>query len=293
MMWEMHTTAGTVPRPGVELYYEVTGSGPPIVFAHGLGGNHLSWWQQVPYFAPRYTCVTFAHRGFAPSFTSADPNDWDPAHYLDDLAALIDHLELPSVTLVAQSMGGWSCLEYTLRHPDRVTSLVMAATGGTLDLATLDAPASHAVLQWYAAHEKVNEDLFRRGIHPAAGERMASEQPALHFLYREIDRLSSGRLDKVALRKKLAAMRTRPVCDLQNMRTPVLFVAGEEDVVFPLAGAEALAALTPGAQLQVARQTGHSVYFERAGFFNQKVEAFLAGRTISSAPTNIPDRARN
>ena len=53
--------------PAGRLYYEVAGSGPALLFAHGLGGNHLSWWQQVPYFSERFTCVTFAHRGFAPS----------------------------------------------------------------------------------------------------------------------------------------------------------------------------------------------------------------------------------
>jgi len=275
-MSEKHTTPGTVRRPGVDLYYEVTGAGPPIVFAHGLGGNHLSWWQQVAYFAERYTSVTFAHRGFAPSFAESSPDAWDPAHYLDDLATLIDHLAFPAVTLVAQSMGGWSCLEYTLRHPERVSRLVMAATGGTVDPATLDASERDAILQWYAAHEKVNEDLFRRGIHPAAGERMAREQPALHFLYREIDRLSSGRLDKLALRRKLAAMRTRPVAHLKDLRTPVLFIVGDEDVVFPPAGAAALAATVPGAKLQFVPRTGHSVYFERAALFNEMVGAFLA-----------------
>src|SRR5713226_1542507 len=50
-------------RPDCDLYYEVTGTGPALIFAHGLSGNHLSWWQQVPYFSDRYTCVTFAHRG--------------------------------------------------------------------------------------------------------------------------------------------------------------------------------------------------------------------------------------
>src|SRR5262245_28226414 len=54
-------------RPGCDLYYEVTGAGPAVVFAHGFGGNHLSWWQQVPHLAERYTCVTFSHRGFGPS----------------------------------------------------------------------------------------------------------------------------------------------------------------------------------------------------------------------------------
>ena len=54
-------------RNGAEIHYEVFGKGPAIVFAHGLGGNHLSWWQQVAHFAPTHTCVVFAHRGFPPS----------------------------------------------------------------------------------------------------------------------------------------------------------------------------------------------------------------------------------
>jgi hypothetical protein len=56
------TKRGFLDRPGCRIYYEVTGSGPPIIFAHGLGSNHLTWWQQVPHFSDRYTCVTFAHR---------------------------------------------------------------------------------------------------------------------------------------------------------------------------------------------------------------------------------------
>ena len=42
---------GFLERPDCRIYYEVAGSGPFLVFAHGLGGNHLSWWQQVPYFS--------------------------------------------------------------------------------------------------------------------------------------------------------------------------------------------------------------------------------------------------
>ena len=54
---------GSLQRPGCRLHYEVTGEGPALLFAHGLGGNQLSWWQQVAHFAPRYTCIAFAHRG--------------------------------------------------------------------------------------------------------------------------------------------------------------------------------------------------------------------------------------
>jgi hypothetical protein len=60
------TKRGFLDRPGCHIYYEVTGLGPAIIFAHGLGSNHLTWWQQIPHFSDRYTCVTFAHRGYPP-----------------------------------------------------------------------------------------------------------------------------------------------------------------------------------------------------------------------------------
>src|ERR1700749_3962045 len=126
----MQRTVGKLKRPFGNLHYEVTGSGPALLFAHGLGGNHLSWWQQVAHFAPLYTCVAFAHRGFAPS--DAIPGGPDAADYAGDLAALIDHLALDRVFLVAQSMGGWACLEHALSHPERVRALVLASTAGAI-----------------------------------------------------------------------------------------------------------------------------------------------------------------
>ena len=119
---------GWLARPDCRIYYEVHGERPALVFAHGLGGNHLSWWQQVAHFGAKYTCVTFAHRGFAPS--TAVPGEKAPDSYAGDLAALIDSLGLKEVRLVAQSMGGWTSIEYALREPAKVKALVMASTSG-------------------------------------------------------------------------------------------------------------------------------------------------------------------
>ena len=63
--------SGWIERPDARIRYEVTGQGPAIVFAHGLGGCLFSWWQQVAHFATRYTCVAFSHRGFFPSTAPA------------------------------------------------------------------------------------------------------------------------------------------------------------------------------------------------------------------------------
>ena len=265
-------TSGFIQSAGAEIYFESTGSGPAVVFAHGLGGNHLSWWQQVPHFSHRYACVTFAHRGFSPSRVTS--GDVDPALFDADLLALVDHLELEEVRLVAQSMGGWTCLNFALRHPKRVRALVMAATGGAIDLKTLDEADRKDIESWVAAHQGTSAELGKRGIHPAAGERMAREQPALEFLYRELDRLSSG-FDKEALRAKLLAARTRLAADLKQLAVPVLFISGKEDVVFPPPAAAALAKLVPRAKLESVSEAGHSVYFQRPELFNRLVSNFF------------------
>jgi len=252
-------------RPGCELYYEVTGTGPAVVFAHGLGGNHLSWWQQVPHLAPRYTCVAFSHRGFGPS--REEPGGPGPAAFVDDLAALLDRLDIGDVRLVAQSMGGWTCLGYALRAPERVRRLVMASTFGSLADPEID-----ALLR---AHRTGTWGDLTSGTHPAAGERMAREQPALHFLYREIDALNA--VDRGAVFSGLIALRTTPPAALAALSMPVLCIAGGEDVVIPPNAVAVLAARLAHARLVRVPEAGHSVYFERAGTFNRLLDEFLDG----------------
>ena len=263
---------GFLDRPDCRLYYEVEGSGPHLVFAHGLGGNHLSWWQQVPHFAARYTCVTFSHRGFAPS--SAPAGGPDPAAYADDLAALIDHVGASDVRIVAQSMGGWSALPYAFAYPGRVSALVLASTAGDLAWPRFPFPDAQQMARWRDQSEAASRDLFARGLHPAAGERMAREQPAAHYLYRAIDAQSA--VDKMALRGRLMATLTRPVDALRTLGVPTLWLTGAEDCVFPPFVAEAMAPLMPNARVVSVPEAGHSVYLERPEAFNRIVGEFFA-----------------
>ena len=270
------TRSGNLKRPDCRIYYEVMGEGPPILFAHGLGGNQLSWWQQLAHFSARHTCVVFAHRGFTPS--SAVPGATAPDAYADDLAALIDELKLRDVRLVAQSMGGWTCIEYLLRNPGNaknVRSLVMAATSGTLDFRQLQGPARAEIATWTAQTPGILAELEARDILPAYGERMAREQPAAAVLYRQISQLTPVQF-KSDVRRRIFDMRNRPPAMLAELKLPVLFVAGDEDCVFPSASVPAFAAFAPKGRAQIVPKAGHSVYFERPDEFNRIVEEFHA-----------------
>lgn len=266
---------GWLDRGDCRIFYETLGEGPALVFAHGLGGSHLSWWQQMAHFAKSHSCIAFSHRGFAPSTAPADGPD--PLVYADDVAALLDHLGHRRATIVGQSMGGWTGIEFALRWPDRLAVLVLTSTSGTIDFARLSPELRDPLARWEAESAKERARCEAAGFHVATGARMAAEQPALHLLYRQVDATSAG-LDKGKLRGKLMATRRRDPADVGAIKVPVLVIAGDEDIVFPALVAEKLAAAFPRACAMVFPQTGHSPYFERPQAFNDAVERFLSAR---------------
>ncbi len=265
--------AGWIERPDARIRYEVTGQGPAIVFAHGLGGCLHSWWQQVAHFATRYTCVAFSHRGFFPSTAPAEGPD--PAQYAGDVAALVDQLGLGDIRMVCQSMGGWSGVEYALLRPGRVKALVLAATTGSLDPRQMREPERSRLADWSRESAAAREDLLARNMLPAAGARMAEEQPALHHLYTQINGLTHG-FDREAVRARLHTARNRPPAAFAAAGTPVMFVPCEEDVVIPPFAPAGMAPDIPGARVSPLPRAGHSGHFEHAAAFNAKVDAFFA-----------------
>jgi pimeloyl-ACP methyl ester carboxylesterase len=128
--------------------------------------------------------------------------------------------------------------------------------------------------EWNRQAEAARVDMQRRGISPPAGERMAREQPALHFLYRAIANASDA-FDREELRKRNLAMATRPPDVLRGLPMPVLFITGEEDSIYPPFLSDALVPLMRNAKVEQVREAGHSVYFQQASVFNQLVDRFL------------------
>jgi pimeloyl-ACP methyl ester carboxylesterase len=264
-VFENPVEEGSIPVADGSLFYSVTGNGPAVVFAHGLGGNYRSWFQQVGPFAQGYRCVTFSHRGFLPSQdVSGLPN---PQWFAKDLARLFDHLEIDKAAIVAQSMGGWTAMEFALNWPKRVSSLALCGTAGTLRHPGIVSLAE-------TANDPGISACRARGIHPAAGARMALEQPALHEKFLEIDR-ASGSWDRSVVRMALDAMRTRDQAALAAITCPVLALVGAEDLTCPPSNVEILAATLTNVELRVVPEAGHSVYFERADIFNELVLGFL------------------
>jgi len=238
------------------LFYEVHGDGPAVVFAHGSGGTHMSWWQQVPVLSKDYRCVTIDHRAFGYSRDTA--NGPGRLAFVKDLEGLLDHLKVDKVSLVAQSMGGSTALGFASAHPERVSALIMSDTiGGYSD----------------PEIAKLRETLGSTRTPFAPG--FAQREPALAFLYREISALT---LDAAQPAASTPAASAPPPADIQPIlarKVPVLFIVGEQDVLIPPPIIEAMHKKMPGSQLVKVPGAGHSVYFEKAADYNRIVGEFL------------------
>jgi len=148
---------------------------------------------------------------------------------------------------------------------------VMASTSGALDFNKLE---NSEIIEWVRRAPGALAELQARGIHPAGGERMAREQPALAQLYWQISEMAAASF-REEVRGRIRELRSRSPTLLAQLPMPVLFITGDEDGVFPPAAGPALARLAPKGSAARVPAAGHSVYFERAAQFNDLARRVL------------------
>ena len=100
-----------------------------VVLSHGAGGSHAVWYQQVPEIGQKYRVVTWDSQGFG---NSTNNRPLDASNAANDLAKVLDHLDIGRAHLVGQSMGGWYISAFLQRYEERVLSLTYANTVGAL-----------------------------------------------------------------------------------------------------------------------------------------------------------------
>ena len=252
------------PVNGINLYYEVHGKGPAVLFAHGQGGNHLSWWQQVPAFAEHYTCITYDARNFGQSI---DLDAKGRRGFGEDAMGLLDHLGIEDdVRVVAHSMGGRPATALAVRDPkQRVKALVLSGTTGAV--------ADEAVR---ARRESAEEAREGRGLGAFSVYPLYKEQnPAGYFLLRQISRLNPPRAKDFLGPPNPPPLPPgepprKPIYErLNEAGTPVLFLVGEHDMITPADLIEMCAGLVHNSRFYMARGSGHSVYWEKPDEFNE------------------------
>jgi pimeloyl-ACP methyl ester carboxylesterase len=276
---------------GVQLYYEATGGGDPILFAHEFGGHHLSWEPQLRHFSRRYRCITYAARGWPPSDVPEGVAAYSQTRAADDAASVLRALGIPKAHIVGLSMGATAAIEFGIRHPEMALSLTAAACGAGASTDSEQKRKFHDDCVAFA------DRLEREGI--ATMAELYCAGPA-RVQYRDKDprgweefkrQFAAGSAHGHALTMRGVQAPRAPLferqAELNAISAPVLVVAGDEDDS-TLDLALFLKRNLPRCGLLTLPKTGHTINLEEPAAFNAALENFLhaveRGRWGESAP---------
>ena len=252
------------------LYYEQHGAGDDLVFLHGAGGNHLSWWQQVAHFSGRYRCTTYDARGWGLSRGDMAVGRWTLG---TDLVALLAYLGIERAHVVAQSMGGRAVAGLTRIAPQKVRSLVLC---GTTAGATND--------RIRELQDELKDERGDGGLREhALAKEFETSRPELALLYRLINALNPAR-PRGFLGRPPPTYRGSMHEPITGLGVPVQFVVGEHDLITSPQMIREAQGLIPGSRFHEIKGAGHSAYFERADEWNEVVARFLT--VAEAAPTS-------
>ncbi len=262
---------------GVSLYYEETGDGDPIIFAHEFSDDYRSWADQVGHFAPRYRCITYNARGFAPSEAPEALDAYSQEHSVEDMAGLMRHFGIDEAHIVGLSMGSMTTLHFGLRYPDMARSLVIAGTG--------PGDTAGAKARFEAEIEVFIQDIETRGWRRVAEDygltddrlRLRDKNPGAYDGFQS--RLAVRELNGPVQTLRRVVMGRPLLADLAEelgaMTVPTLIATGDEDHVC-IDTSLYLKRLLPAAGLRIFPKTGHAINLEEPERFNQALDDFFA-----------------
>ncbi|MDX6197314.1 MAG: hypothetical protein QOJ79_465 [Actinomycetota bacterium] len=254
----------------MELAYREAGSGRPLVLLHAFPLSATMWLEQRDGLASECRVITPDQRGFGGSALGEDPPSLDTA--ADDIAELLDRLDLDQVVLGGLSMGGYVAMALLRRHPDRIFALILADTK-----ATADPEAGKANRERIAAAVESDETstvLVDEVLPALLGSTTTASRPLISGRVRGL--VQAAPASAVAWAQRAMAGRPDSFDTLRAFDRPALVIVGEEDVLSPPPDAEAMAATLPHGRLVVIPEAGHLTAVETPEAFNAQVAGFLA-----------------
>lgn len=262
----------------IDLYYESTGHGQPLLFINGLGANTRSWDRQADYFASQYQVVTFDLRGQGQSHKP--PGPYSIPLFARDTAALIIALGLEPVHVVGLSLGGAIAMQLAVDMPHLVHSLVIVNSGPETLVGTFR-ERTRLVLD-FIRRLLIVHGLGMRAMGEFLGKRLLPEPEYAEPRRILVDTVAAN--DKQAYLAALWSMRGWSIASqLSAIQCPTMVIAADQDYT-PLAYKAAYVASMPDAELVVIRDSRHFTPVERADKFNAALEGFLAKFKPQRAP---------
>ncbi|MFY9174045.1 MAG: alpha/beta hydrolase [Peptococcia bacterium] len=251
---------------GTKINYELNGSGPTLVFIHGIGMSLRQWDEQVKHFSSSFQCLTVDLRGHGLS----SPGKITMENFAIDILALLDFLAITKAHFIGFSLGGMVVQEIFRKQRGRFLSMVLSSTACLTAIPERELLLAET-LKFVDANtmEVIGPIIASKCCHP---EYLCQNPPAYQDFVRMLQQHN-----KEIYRETLVETAYLDYLELlTEVEVPVLILVGDLDQVCPLSCSQLIARLIPEARLQVFPQTGHLAPLERTKEYNQVLSEFLA-----------------
>ncbi len=244
-------------RDSVRLYYEDHGQGLPILLTHGFAASAGMWQPQIEAFKQQYRLIPWDMRGHGDSDCLEDAALYSQAHTVEDMRALLDHLQIDQAVIAGHSLGGFISLAFHVAYPDRVRALLLQGCGPGYRKA-------EARAAWNEQAEKRARIIEEQGLPAIRGG--AEVDLSKH-------RLAAGLAN--AARGILSQVDARVIDNLPQISVPTIIIAGDGDTPY-LTGIDYMAGKITHADKLIIANAGHGANVEQAEVFNAAMATFLA-----------------
>ncbi len=255
------------------LFYESHGAGEPLVLISGFASGAWNWFKQTGELAKDFRVITFDPRGVAHSKISDDLVSTVSIQTIaDDVANLLDELNIEKANVLGISFGGFVAQEFALNYPERLAKLILACTsfGGANHV-----PPAPEVLSAFASTDNLNtleriRKFMRPAFTPEFAERNADEVEKVCVL-REQNIVP----EKVYFQQLFSAMTFDTATRISQIKAETLILTGNADVVVPMQNSINLSNSIPNARLEIIEGGSHLFFIENAKEFNKIVTDFV------------------
>jgi len=255
----------------IDIYYETSGDGQPLMLISGLSGGSWSWYEQVPFFKNHFRTITFDNRGAGRSSMPAGP--YSIKQLAEDALSLLNHLAADKSFILGLSMGGMIAQELVLLAPHRIQAVVLGCThcGGDLRI-----PPSPEVLETFMNNTGLShEQIVDKNLPFFFSESCRKNRPHVINAYRKVQ-LETPLQPEHTFHAQLQAIGSFSCCDrLPQIQVPILVITGSDDVLVPAANARILAGRIPHAELIEIPGAGHAIHAECRDHLNESSLAFF------------------
>jgi len=253
----------------IEIYYELHGpeDAGVLVLSNGVLMSTASWAFQAPVLSRRHRLLLYDCRGMWQS--EHPPGPYTMELHADDLAGLLDSLEIDRAHIGGTSYGAEVGMVFALKYPERTRSLVITSAVSQVD------PLLQGMIDtWIAASRAHDAERLFQAVYPLTFSEgwIAANRPTL-----DLARQRYESLDFDAFLELLLCFSNLDItASLHNIAAPAIVVAGELDLLKSRRYSEIIAREIPGAEFALIPQAGHAAMWERHGVFNSLILGFLA-----------------